>query len=101
MHFLQKCDNIYQTKTLIHFKICHCYILGLLLTVCHGNKLLLSLSEAFFPQQISDFEMAPFFNLSGFLARLKLYTLQKVAGAHTLKSFFVSKELRARLKIQK
>ena len=64
--FLQKCDNIYQTKTLIHCKICHCYILGLLLTVCYGNKLLLSLSEAFFPQQISDFKMASFLNLFGF-----------------------------------
>ena len=63
--FLQKCDNIYQTKTLIYFKICRRYILGLLLTVCRGNKLL-SLSEVFFPQQISDFKMASFLNLFGF-----------------------------------
>ena len=64
-----KCNNISQTKTLIHFKIGCCYIPGLLLTVCHGSKLLLSISEVFFPQQIGDSKMASFWTFLGFLAQ--------------------------------
>ena len=51
-------------------------ILGYISSVCYGNKLLQSLSEAFFPQQIGGFKMAAFWSFFTFSSTLKQHNLQ-------------------------